>query len=471
MSRRNKSITVRLTLLFAAVSTAVLLTLGWVIGHTVEQHFVEQDMAAMTGKLHLVGHLLEQVRTPAELESLPAQLDNSLVGHHDLAMLVRETDEKTLKTLKPLYSTNDAAFPPQMLALAAIRNPPRVQEWQQQAQGQAAQPRRGIAALLPTGIAGQPPLLVAVAVDVTHHEHFMASFKRTLWLFVAIAASLAGLLGWVAVKRGLLPLQTIRQGAAGVTASRLDYRLSVDSCPVELIGLTDTLNEMLARLEESFTRLKDFSSDLAHELRTPISNLMTETQVALTRARTADEYREVLASNSEEYERLARMIGDMLFLAQADNGLIVPNREPVDLANEVRELFDFFDALAEEKALRLSLAGSGQVSGDKLMLRRALANLISNAIRHTPKGGSIRVSIKAESGSTTLAVENSGEPIPAEHLPRLFDRFYRADPSRHRRGEGAGLGLAITRSIVRAHGGDICVKADAHGVCFEIRLA
>jgi len=179
---------------------------------------------------------------------------------------------------------------------------------------------------------------------------------------------------------------------------------------------------------------------------------------------------EVLASNAEEYERLARMIGDMLFLAQADNGLVVPNREPVDLANEVRELFDFFDALAEEKSLQLSLTGSGQVSGDRLMLRRALANLISNAIRHSPEGGSIRVRVEGTESGTNLEVENSGESIAQEHLARIFDRFYRADPSRHRISEGAGLGLAITRSIVQAHGGEISVRPTADGVCFTIRL-
>ena len=194
------------------------------------------------------------------------------------------------------------------------------------------------------------------------------------------------------------------------------------------------------------------------------------TQVALARARSEDEYREVLASNAEEYERLARMVGDMLFLAQADHGLVVPSREPVDLALQVRELFDFFDALAEEKGLRLTLTGSGQVSGDKLMLRRALANLISNAIRHTPAGGAIRVDIESSSEGTKLSVENSGEPIPREQMSRIFDRFYRGDPSRHEGGEGAGLGLAITRSIIRAHGGEIGVRSVTGGVCFELRM-
>jgi two-component system heavy metal sensor histidine kinase CusS len=464
MSHWHKSITLRLTLLFAAASTAVLLTLGLLIGNAVEQHFIEQDMELMTGKLHLAGYLLEKVRTTGDLDTLATQLDDSLVGHHGLAMLVRSADQRTF------FATDSIVFPPSLLARAHLKGVPQPLTWQQEMPG-GLQPLRGIAALLPTGNPDLQPLLVAVAVDFTHHQHFMTSFERTLWMFVTIAATLACALGWAAVRQGLQPLQAIRQGAAGVTANKLDYRIALDEIPVELVELAETLNHMLARLESSFQRLKDFSSDLAHELRTPVSNLMTETQVALTRARSADEYREVLASNAEEYERLARMISDMLFLAQSDNGLIIPKRETVDLTVQVRELFDFFEALAEEKSLHLSLAGAGQVSGDKLMLRRALANLLANAIHHSPAGGNISIHIETSDDGTTLSIENTGEPIAPEHLARIFDRFYRADPARRRNGEGAGLGLAITRSIIRAHGGDISVRCGTGSVCFEIRMS
>jgi two-component system heavy metal sensor histidine kinase CusS len=458
MSRSRVSITARLTLLFAAVSTAVLLALGMLIGNAVEQHFVEQDMEVLNGKTQLAANLLAQLRSPEDSNNLLRQLEDSLVGHHGLAVVVLDADGKRV------FATSNAAFPDALLKPAGVSAKPK--SWTQD-----GHPWRGIATLLPTGNSERSTMLVAVAVDISHHEHFMASFRQTLWLFVAIAAVVVGLLGWIVVRRGLAPLQAMRQGAAGVTANRLDTRLRLDAVPVELAELAETLNEMLARLEDSFQRLKDFSSDLAHELRTPISNLMTQTQVALTRARSADEYREVLASNAEEYERLARMIGDMLFLAQADHGLVVPSREPVDLALQVRELFDFFDALAEEKGLYLSLTGRGQVTGDKLMLRRALANLISNAIRHTPAGGTIRVGIESGGEGTKLIVENSGEPIPQEQMPRIFDRFYRGDASRHGGGEGAGLGLAITRSIIRAHGGEISVRSRTEGVCFELRMA
>jgi two-component system heavy metal sensor histidine kinase CusS len=151
---------------------------------------------------------------------------------------------------------------------------------------------------------------------------------------------------------------------------------------------------------------------------------------------------------------MARMIGDMLFLAKADNGLIVPRTEAVDLASEVRDLFDFYDALADERGVRLEVSGEGKVSGERLMIRRAISNLLSNAMNHTAEGGSVSVRIdRDDGGATRLSVENHGDTIPSEHLPRLFDRFYRVDPARQRSTEGAGLGLAITKSIVAAHRG------------------
>jgi two-component system heavy metal sensor histidine kinase CusS len=225
-----------------------------------------------------------------------------------------------------------------------------------------------------------------------------------------------------------------------------------------------------ARLDDTCRRLADFSADIAHELRTPISNLLMHTQVALTKARDAEEYREILYSNLEEYQRLGTMIADMLFLAKADNGLIMPSREPVELRQEVENLFAYYEALAEDQAIGLTSRGEGQVFGDRLMLRRALSNLLSNAIRHPPRGGMVSVSIdRAPNGDVLVSVENPGEPIPAEQLSRIFDRFYRVDPSRQRTSEGAGLGLAITRSIVLSHGGQIRVSS-AQTTRFEIQL-
>ncbi len=455
------SITLRLTVFFATASTVVLLVLGYLIGGTVEQHFVEQDMDVLNGKLDLARHALEKVHSEHDLASIPQQLDDSLVGHAGLAVVVVAPDGQTL------FATSGAEFPQALLDRHVQEEPLRPIVWKTDQN----RPFRGIAVLAATGIKDMPPAIVAVATDISHHEHFMNSFRMTLWSFVILAAVLTGFLGWIAVRRGLAPLQAIKHKAAGITAHRLDSRLPVDAVPIELVDLVETLNEMLTRLESSFRQLSDFSSDLAHELRTPVSNLLTQTQVTLSKTRTPAEYRDILASNVEEFERLSRMISNMLFLAKSDNHLIIPHREQLDLLDEINGLFEFYEALAEEKSIALSCSGRGLVSGDRLMLRRAISNLLSNAVRHTPAGGHIAVHVDDTGDSVVkLSVENTGETIPAEHLPRLFDRFYRVDSSRQHFTEGAGLGLAITRSILRAHGGDVCVLSDRTSTVFEITI-
>jgi two-component system heavy metal sensor histidine kinase CusS len=228
---------------------------------------------------------------------------------------------------------------------------------------------------------------------------------------------------------------------------------------------------MLARLEESFRRLQDFSADIAHDMRTPVGNLMMQTQVALTRSRTPEEYREVLYSSLEEYDRLARMISDMLFLARADNGQLVPSRERLDLGQEMDALCDFYEPVASERGVRLCRIGTATVSGDRLMLRRAFGNLVSNALRHTPDSGEVTIGIApADDGHVRVAVENPGPAIPPEHLTRIFDRFHRVDASRQKSSENAGLGLSITRSIVVAHGGRVEALPRSAGARFEVTL-
>lgn len=457
----RKSITFRLTLLFASASTAVLLLLGYLIGGSVERHFEAQDMEVLAGKLRLTQHAVEKVRSPAELDALAQQLDDSLIGHVGLAVVVLAPDGQIL------YATRGADFPDTLLNSPDHQGSAHPIAWETKAK----QPFRGISSRVMTGIAGAPPAVVAVALDISQHEHFNMAFRETLWSFVVLAALATGILGWVAARRGLAPLQAIKRQAADITAHRLHTRIPVASVPVELVGLVETLNEMLTRLETSFSQLSAFSSDIAHELRTPVSNLLTQTQVMLSKSRSPDEYRDVLASNSEELERLSRMIADMLFLAKSDNQLLVPHAEKLNLRDEVSELFAFYEALAADKAITLTCSGTGVVFGDRLMLRRAVSNLLSNALRYTPTGERITVRIDDSTDTVVkLSVENPGKAIPPEHLPRLFDRFYRVDGSRQRFTEGVGLGLAITRSIMRAHGGDASVHSDATGTVFELTI-
>lgn len=459
--KRPQSITFRLTLFFSTASTFVLLAIGYWVGAMVEAHFEEQDRHEFDTKLTLIRFALAQVHAPGELPAAARRIEDALVGHHGLSVAVVGPDESTL------FATPDAA----LLAPLLERSANAVDSWKPFAWSWEGKSYRGFLATARSGMAQSPPFRVALALDIAHHLEFLSAFRKSLWLAVVVCILLTALLGWIAARRGLAPLRDMARVAHGISASRLEHRLSLDAVPAELTPLAEAFNEMLGRLEDSFRRLSDFSSDLAHELRTPISNLMTQTQVALGKARSAEEYREVLYSNLEEYDRLAHMIGDMLFLAKADNSLIVPHRETIELADEVRQLFEFYEALAEEQGVRLELDGAGRLQGDRLMLRRALGNLLSNAVHHTPRGGTIRVRIDSPvAGNTRLSMENPGETIAPEHLPRLFDRFYRVDASRQHSREGAGLGLAITKSIVEAHGGEIRVDSAQGLTRFEISI-
>jgi two-component system heavy metal sensor histidine kinase CusS len=456
------SLTRRLTLMFVSSATAVLLVLGFVVARSVEQHFEDLDMMVLSGKMELIQQGLEGVTSVDELTTFTHQLAWSLVGHHGLEVMMLDTDHAVM------FATTHANFPPDQVSTLATQASGRPALWQQ-----ADQTYRVIAARLPTAArddAGQVvSLVVLTATDIGHHQSYMRDFLKTLWLFVGCAAVGMALLGWVLVRRGLAPLHAMRAQAQVVTAQQLSQRLPVHSMPVELAQLAQSLNDMLGRLEVAFARLSDFSSDIAHELRTPVSNLMTQTQVVLSQPRDATEYKTTLESNAEELERMARMIADMLLLARSDNGLALPNRETVNLADETRALFDYYDALAADKGLQLSLVGQAQVQADRLMLRRAVGNLLSNAIRHAKPGSAIVVNLDQQPETVSLSVENHGDTIAPDHLERVFDRFFRADAARQR-SEGTGLGLAIAKSIVCAHAGQIQVQSAAGITRFTITL-
>lgn len=452
------SLTFRLTFLYAFISTAVLLSLGWFISSALEKHFAEEDLAVLEGKSLLVKNIVERVEHEKELGVLKTELADAFIGHQQLSYEIATEDGNIL------VSSQDVKFPDSVLQRISLRATSELIEWTVE-----GEKYRGLVFKIRTSIPSN--LVASIALETEHHSQFISEFSHTLLLFVLTAALVSGLLGWWAVHQGLTPLRVMKTRAAAVTPNRLNQRISVDSVPEELSDLANELNRMLERLENAFQRLSDFSSDLAHELRTPISNLMTQTQVALSTTRDVDTYRDVLASNSEEFERLARMISDILFLAKADHGLMLPSNETIVIEDEISNLFEFYDALAETQGVTLKYSGEGRLRGDKLMIRRAFSNLVSNALRHNVSDGYILVRIIQSSEALLISIENSGTTINAEDLPHLFERFFRGDKSRnHITTGGAGLGLAITKAIVKAHNGEISATSRQDITTFTLRF-
>jgi two-component system heavy metal sensor histidine kinase CusS len=449
---RRLTLTARLTALYTLVSATVLLGLGLLVAWSTQQHFVELDHEFLQDKIQLIQKIVDG--TPDRME-LNTKLDELLDSHHGLYLAITRNEEH-------LYGPSGLTFPAE---LALQRRTDQPLDWID-----GGQQMRGMGVELST-VRWPEPIRLMIATDTLHHTHFMQTLRQQLAIYVLVATLLSGLLGWWAARNGLAPLRVMKERAQKVTAHKLDQRMPVEAVPVEMADLANSLNTMLERLELDFAKLMDFSSDLAHEMRTPISNLLTQTQVTLSQRRDPDTYRDILASNAEEFQRLGRMVSDMLFLAKTDHGIELPNRENVSLEVEVASLLDFYDAVAEEKGVRLRVAGAGTVAGDRLMIRRAISNLLSNAVRHAFPGTDIELQVDQQADGTTVCVSNTGDDIAASDLPRLFDRFYRVDKARaHPSSQGAGLGLAITKAIMVAHGGSVSVTSTAGKTQFCLRF-
>jgi two-component system, OmpR family, heavy metal sensor histidine kinase CusS len=439
---RSLSLTTRLTLFFTLAAAAVVFGLALLVIAASERHFIELDHMALQDKQHLIEDILARSNSTEDAKWL---LREALRRHHGVYVSVHDSKGETLFQSEGFRPSRE--LPPADESNAKYK----LQHWADE--GRAF---RGMGVRVIPAYDATTRLDILVAMDTAHHTRFMLELRRTLMTYAVVTIVICGFLSWLAAYKGLAPLRAMQSRATMLTSQRLHQRMPVEAVPIEMADLAHELNKMLDRLEDAFTRLSEFSSNLAHELRTPLSNLLTQTQVALATPRDADTYREILASNAEEMQRLGRMVSDMLFLAKAERGMMLPNRERFSAAEETHPLIEFYEAVADEKGVRLTQHGEGEILGDRLMFRRALSNLLSNALRHTPQYGAVMIEISQSSQATQVTIENTGEDIEPKILPRLFDRFYRVDPSRsHPETDGAGLGLAITRAIMEAHGGSI----------------
>lgn len=306
--------------------------------------------------------------------------------------------------------------------------------------------------------AGGQQFTIQVAQDRSSDEQVERKFG-ILVLVVLSGSILASILIAIPVtRRGLRPLEEMKRSLERIGPTHLNERVAPANWPRELQPLAIAFDEMLERLDDSFTRLSQFSADLAHELRTPIANMLGEAQVALSRDRSSAEYRETIESTIGECERLSGIVDNLLFVARADAAREPVERKRFDARAAVEKIAAFYETIAEDRHVAINCSGQGQISADPALFERAVGNLVDNALRFTPENGSIQIALAERATDFEVAVSDNGFGIAPEHLPRVFDRFYRAESSRG--SDGAGLGLALVKSIVDLHGGTARIQSE-----------
>lgn len=328
---------------------------------------------------------------------------------------------------------------------------------------------------LPLQRPGKPAMLIQIAARTHEVDSALERLRIVLATLSPLLLLAITLGGWFLSGRTLSPVMRITHSMQRITAEKLSERLDVGDAGREIVDLADTFNEMLARLEDSFARIKQFSGDASHEMRTPLTILKGETEVALRWAKSPEEFRNILSSNLEEINRMERIIEDLLMLAKNESGRLPLERKPVRLTDLMQELYLQAGSLREDENLevnlKLDVEGEVLVVGDGLRLRQLFLNLISNAVKYTPVPGRVEISLQLEGDRAVISISDSGIGIPADHLPHIFDRFYRVDEARNRAVGGAGLGLAIVKSMVDAHEGSIEVQSTPNvGSTFRVEL-
>lgn len=449
------SLLIRLSGLFALIALLAIAAVGLFLYFTLSAQLDADERQQMLGKAAQFRQLLAEVPDRERLVADSKRVSDVLVGDGELHADVMDEEGAAVLELSSF------AWPAERVRQAAAGT--QVDEVTSTDDGRYH-------LLLATARLGDEQVVIGIAHDRAASQRLLSRLAVSILLACVLGSLLAGALGCAAAAHGLAPLAKMAQVAKRISPQRLGERLNVHEWPVELHAVASGFNEMLAGLEESFVRLSQFSADLAHELRTPIGNLMLHAQVALGRPRSEAELRAVLESGLEELERLSRMVNDMLFLAKADHAQIALKREPLDVGEEVDKVLEFFEPLATERRLKLLRRGGAGLRADRTMIRRLLANLVSNAVRHGSEGSTVEVSIGSSADAAHIAVTNEGRALSEEECRRVFDRFYRGPAPRGGADGGAGLGLSIVSSIVQLHGGRVAAKSAAGRNTFSVTL-
>lgn len=458
------TLTARLAVLFSIATLITFTLVGGFLSHSLSIQLELRDNHELIGKVEQFRHILQETPTIDAIANDQHRFIDAAAGHEGLIVVLRDQQGKTV-----MRNERDAVGVPDDFEIVPADQRPDLDSlgvWEYA-------PGRVARTVTAWGRVGTSEQLVQIVIARTTSDRMalLSEYRRDVLAAMVFGALLAAILGYAVVRRALLPIKAIAQHAHSITAQHLDTRLDASAVPKELQTLVQSFNDVLDRLQDSFLRLSQFSADLAHDLRTPLYNLTIQTQVALSQQRSEDEYLALLSSGLEEYERLTRMVEGMLFLARADNAQVELNRQDMQADEELQKIADYFEGIAADAGVQVVVEGKAKLNADPALFRRAVSNLVANAIRYTAQGESVRLRAVSTPDSTSISVINPGAGIDQHHLPRLFDRFYRADSARSQSSFSTGLGLSIVRTIMKLHGGSVEVQSVPHAeTCFSLHF-
>lgn len=457
-----RSIAFRLAAMFAVAALLVFSLLGLALDEQLGEALRQQQSEQLNTRFDDINYILIRLRSPEQWQRIHAKLDALTPPDGSIRywILSDDADVRYGRDLAEIVGIRDAGGSAGMNGIGELRI------------GSRREPMLTRSAYFAAN-AVHPAFRFIVGVDSASYARTRHAFRSVLLLCIALGVPLVAAIGYAIAHLGLAPLRRLSHEAHALSPSALSQRLDVRRLPRELSDLADSFNGALDRLEATYEQLESFNADVTHELRTPLANLIGQTQVALSRERSRAELVETMESNLEDLGRLSGIVNDMLFLARADLGERPQLLSPCSLAAEVGKTVEFLDFLVEEAGVRVCIEGEALAPVEPALFQRAVVNLLHNAIRHSEAHAAIVVSLTTENGQARIAVANRGPAIPPEHIGRLFDRFYRVDMARSNSGDSHGLGLAIVKAVALMHGGSVFASSEGGvtTVGFTVALA
>lgn len=430
---------------------ALVVTLAAAVGYfALSQQLDQRTFLELQGKRELVHHVISEIESVEKVPDNAHRFGDLLIGHDDLHLAIVEFSKDTV-----LASFSKLALR-SIVCCANNANAHNVTNWRS-ADGKSFTSLAGVGST----VRGDTVRFV-LSQNRMNDQRLLKGYLAAASIAMPLLLGLVLLGAWGVARAGLAPLARFKKLARESSSVSLSQRLIPGEMPLELRDLAIDFNAMLTRIDTGVTQLNQFSGDLAHEMRTPVGILLGRTQVALSRPRSAAQLQAVLEGNVEDLERLSRLIDDMLFLARAENEAEGLSFQMLLLKHEVKTVADFIEVIAAERGISIEINGDATVQADRILLQRAITNLLTNAIRHANANSTVRIEVRRVSTTVELSIENVGATIPEKDIGRIFDRFYRVDESRTRQAGGAGLGLAIVKTIMRLHGGDVDAVSNAN---------